>query len=277
VTDVQRGIQALAAFLLGDANLWTTLVTANQLTPPYLTVNPASIYGPALSTISLSAQLPAGSTSLALPNLPQGISLLYFATSSASGLIAEAVKIKSYDEQTAQFATPAVNAYPQGASVQAFSIYAIGSVNVLLPGDTLFVPVQATGTLTLNALGEIVDAFGSDLALPITIASGSLATVSGVQTMIQRFRAVIQTEVASLPLHPTFGSRLLHAVGSRTDSVKWTALTREALLKLPEVTDVYDVVTKTTGTTLNVTATVKTHTSSAAIQLFNESFTITNA
>lgn len=276
MTDVQRGIQALAAFLLGDASLWTTLVTANQLTPPYLTVNPAIIYGPALSTISLSAQLPAGSTSLALSNLPQGISLLYFATSSASGLIAEAVKIKSYDGQTAQFVTATVNAYPQGASVQAFSIYAIGSVNVLLPGDTLFVPVQATGALTLNALGEIVDAFGSDLALPITIASGSIATVSGVDTMIQRFRAAIQTEVSSLPLHPTFGSRLPHAIGSKTDSVKWTALTREALLKLPEVSDVYDVTANATGTTLNVTAQVKTHTSSAAIQLYNESFTIAN-
>ena len=54
VTDVERGIMALAAKLIGNADEWTTLVTVNQLAPPYLSLYPSQVYGPPAATLTLS-------------------------------------------------------------------------------------------------------------------------------------------------------------------------------------------------------------------------------
>lgn len=272
-TDVQRGIQALAAFLLGSADEWPTLVTLNQLAPPYLTLNPASVYGPAVATASLTAALPSAATQLTLPNMPQSTNTLYLSSSTASGLVGESVSVESYQGGVFTFSTPTKNAYPVGSFVQLFAAYTTGNTQVLLPGDTLYVPVTST-SFTVATNGQLTDGFGADIAYPISFSGGDLATVQGLPTLNQRLAAAIQTQVASLPLHLQFGSELQASIGQNESTTKWTALLRDCLLRLPEVANVQNVQTMQTGTTLYVTATVNTHTSDAAIQLTNQPFTL---
>lgn len=272
VTDVQRGIQALAAKLLGDASQWMQLVSANQLTPPYLTLNASEVYGPATADISLSSSLTSGANTISLSNQPLNISEVYLSYAGSSGLVAEAVGIESYDGQTITLDAALKNSYPQGARIQLFSSYVIQNA-VLLPGDTILIPVQVQG-FTLNNQQQLIDAFGSDLADPVSFASGDLATVSGVSTLLQRIRAALQTLLGSLPLQPQFGSRLAYAIGTPSTSVKWSALMSDALLRLPEVQSVANTSISVQGSTAYVSATVQVRTSDATLQLLNEAFSI---
>lgn len=275
VNDVQRGIQALAAFLLGDASKWTELVSVNQLSPPYMTTNPGAIYGPPVAILALNSELPAGSTSLSLPNQPQGINVIYLSAAGNAQLVAESVNVENYNGQTLTLSTPTQNAYPSGARLQLFDAYNEGSIRVLLPGDTILIPVESNGSLTFGGNGQLIDTFGSDMAAyPPSFANGDFATVQGLDTLQQRMRAVIQTSVRSLPLYPTWGSRLPSSVGEPTNSVRWVAYLRQALLLLPEVSDVQNTSIAVTGSQVSVSATVYTHASNDAIQLYNENFTI---
>ncbi|MFX4302969.1 hypothetical protein ACOJUR_12055 [Alicyclobacillus tolerans] len=275
VNDVQRGIQALAAFLLGDASKWTELVSVNQLSPPYMTTNPGAVYGPPVATLALNSELPAGSTSLSLPNQPQGINVIYLSAAGNAQLVAESVNVESYNGQTLTLSTPTQNAYPSGARLQLFDAYNEGSIRVLLPGDTILIPVESNGSLTFGGSGQLIDTFGSDMAAyPPSFANGDFATVQGLDTLQQRMRAVIQTSVRSLPLYPTWGSRLPSSVGEPTNSVRWVAYLRQALLLLPEVSDVQNTSIAVTGSQVSVSATVYTHASNDAIQLYNENFII---
>jgi len=275
VTDVQRGIQALAASLLGDAAKWGELVSLNQLSPPYLTTNPGAVYGSPIATLSLSSDLPVGASSLYLPNQPQGINTIYLSTASFNALVAESVNVESSNGQTIEFATPTQNAYPAGARLQLFDAYNEGSIRVLLPGDSIVIPVAENASFTFGSQGHLTDTFGSDIAAyPPAVSNGDFATVQGLATLQQRMRAVEQTPVRSLPLHLDWGSRLPSAVGEPTNSARWMAYARQALLLLPEIADVRNVVTTVTGNAVSLSATVYTQSSQDAIQLYNETFQI---
>lgn len=269
VTDIERGIQALAANLLGDASLWTELVQINQLTPPYMTIDPSQVYGAPVSTTVSTEAISADTTTLVLPNQPQTKSVIYFSSTNSSGLIAEAVNIRAYDGSTFTFASPLVNSYPQGTKIQLFSLYYVGNTNVLLPGNTLFIPVADTQNFTLSSTSQLTDAFGTDIAYPVSFASGGLETVSGVNTLNQRMEAVIQTQQNSLPLHPEWGSTLLSKVGQSTTRTQWSASVREALMQLPEVASVNNASAIATGTNVAISATVYANTSDTAIELTN--------
>ena len=269
VGDIERGIVALAAFLTGSADDWQSLVQINQLTPPYMTVDPSQVYGAPVSTAVLTAAISADATTLVLPNQPQTTSVLYFSSASSSGLVAEAVNVRAYDGTTFTFASPLVNSYPQGAKVQLFSLYYVGNTNVLLPGNVLFIPVADTQNFTLSSTSQLTDVFGTDIAYPVSFANGGLTTVSGVNTLNQRMAAVIQTQQNSLPLHPEWGSTLLAKVGQSTTRTQWSAATREALMQLPEVASVNNASAVTTGTNVAISATVYANTSDTAIELSN--------
>ena len=273
VTEVQRGIQAFAAQYLGDASQWTSLVTANNLSPPYFTLYPSQIYGPAVSVTTLSAAVSADATALSLPNQPQSTNMLYLSGAGTSGLVAEAVSVRSYDGTTFQLSTPLKNAYNQGARVQLFSTYNIGYTNVLLPGDVIYLPISQTSNFTLATTSQLTDVFGSDIANPVNF-NGDVSTVSGVNTLQQRMGAALQTLVNSLPLHTGWGSLLPSSVGRVSTQTQWSALIRECLLQLPEVSNVSDAVAVITGNQVLINATVYTSTSDAAIQLQNLPLTV---
>ena len=273
VTEVQRGIQAFAAQYLGDASRWTSLVTANNLSPPYFTLYPSQIYGPAVAVTTLSTAVSADATALSLPNQPQSTNTLYLSGAGTSGLVAEAVSVRSYDGTTFQLSTPLKNAYNQGAQVQLFSTYDIGYTNVLLPGDVIYLPISQTSNFTLATTSQLTDVFGSDIANPVNF-NGDVSTVSGVNTLQQRMGAALQTLVNSLPLHTGWGSLLPSSVGRVSTQTQWSALIRECLLQLPEVSNVSDAVAVITGNQVLINATVYTSTSDAAIQLQNLPLTV---
>ncbi len=273
VTEIQRGIQAFAAQYLGDAAEWTTLVTANNLSPPYFTLYPSQVYGPAVSVTTLSSGVSADASSLTLPNQPQSTNTLYLAGAGSSGLVAEAVSVRSYDGTTFQLSTPLKNSYSQGAQVQLFAAYYQGNTNVLLPGDVIYLPISQTSNFTLATTNQLTDVFGSDIANPVNFA-GDVSTVSGVNTLNQRMAAALQTLVNSLPLHTAWGSQLPSAVGQVSTQTQWSALIRECLLQLPEVSSVGDATAIQTGDQLLINATVYTSTSDTAIQLQNLALTV---
>lgn len=254
VTDVQRGIQAVAAFLLGDASLWTELVQVNNLSPPYMTLDPSEVYGPSLSSAVLATPLSQGVSQITLPRQPQSTNRLYIAYSGPGGVVAESVGVRSYDGTTFQLATPLIHSYPPGAFVQMFAAYIVGNVTVLLPGGTLYVPVSgASANFNINNQSQLVDVFGADLAWPLSFGvSGDLATVTGVDCAQQRFTSAIQTDLNSLPLHLDFGSQLRSRIGTSSLNTPWEAFVRESLVKLPEVTDVRNAQAVKTGDGLSI-------------------------
>jgi hypothetical protein len=275
VTDIERGIQALSSRFLGDASRWRELVSNNNLTPPYMTVDPSEVYGPPASVISTTAPLSADTQSITIPNQPQSINRIYISNASSSGLLAESVGVSSYDGNTFTLATPLKNSYNQGATIQLFSTYIVGSTNVLLPGDVIYFPIQGNASnFAINNQSQLMDVFGSDLQFPISFANGDLATIQGVNLAYQRFKMALLTEIGSVPLYPALGSRLNHAIGTGSSTTKWNALVRDALIKLPEVSDVKNVQTNKTGTTLYINADVYTNTSQTAIELRNEALTL---
>ncbi len=275
VSDAQRGIQWIAAYYMGDVSEWTTLVQLNQLTPPYVTSDPSQVYGPPVAITSLSQSVEQGADTIPLLNYPQSITNAYISTVGPSGIIAEAVAVENYDGQQLTLATPLQHSYPVGSSLQLFSDYQLQN-KVLLPGDVIFFPVD-TESLNFTDNQELVDAFGTDIANPIQFANGDIALVSGLDTLLQRMRIALQTEIGSLPLHPQFGSALFQSIGTPTNSIKWTAVVSTCLTQLPEVDSVSNVTVNVNGTTAYVSATVNVSTSDAPIQLINEPFTIVSA
>lgn len=269
VTEVQRGIQALAALLLGDASLWPTLVSANNLSPPYLTTNPSQVYGPPTAIATLSVKALPDSTTISLPNQPQSTNTLYLSYSTAGVLVAEAVGVRSYDGTTFTLSTPLKNGYPVGTTVQLFSAYYTGNTQVLLPGDVIFIPIGTTQNFSLTTQSQLTDVFGSDIAFPVSFSSGDINTVSGLDTLNQRMTAALQTMANSLPLHLDWGSQLLQAVGQNATQTQWSALIRQCLLRLPEVSNVADASMTQAGSSVYVSAKVYVSTSSTAIELQN--------
>ena len=274
VTDVQRGIQSLAAFLLGDASLWTELVSANNLTPPYITLDASQIYGPAVMDTSLSSTLSQGSDTITIVNQPANINGVYLSYAGSSGLVAEHINIEKYDGTTIILSTPTQNAYPKGARLQLFSSYNLQN-KVLLPGDVLFVPVAGLNTFTVTDQQNLTDAFGSDISSLFDFSNGDLSTVSGLNTLIQRLTIALQTELGSLPLHPQFGSRLNQTIGTPTGSVKWSAVVNDCLTRLPEVNQVTNIQVNAQGNFAYISCLVYVNTSDAPIQMINEAFTLT--
>ncbi len=272
VTDVQRGLQALSAKLLHDYSQWTTIVDVNQLQPPYITLDPSEVYGPVLSELTLSSSLSAGSTNFVAPNQPQNVTMLYFSGFENGVAIAESATVTSYDNVTFSLRSPLKNTYPAGSRVQLFSRYETGNTNVLLPGDILVIPIQDS---SLTFIGTtLTDTFGTDFAFPMHFSQGDFAVASGVAVLNQRMVAAVETEIQSLPLHPTFGSRLTQKVGNNASTAKWASLVREALLKLPEVANVTDVVVTIKGNQVAISASVVTQGSNTSVLMFNHTFTL---
>lgn len=277
VSDVQRGIQALAAFLLGDSSQATILISTNNLTPPYLTLDPSEVYGPPTADQSLSDALSSGADAISISNLPLSINQVYLSYAGSTGLVAESINVANFNGQTINLATPTMNAYPVGSRIQLFSSYSLAN-NVLLPGDILFVPVTTTSnSFNVTNQQQLIDTFGSDIESPITFANGDIATVSGLATFYQRILSALQTMVGSLPLWPLWGSQLSSAVGTPSGSVKWSAIVANCLTQLPEVDSVTNITVTTQGNQVYISCVVNANTSDTAIQLQNEAFTLTAA
>jgi hypothetical protein len=272
--DVARGIQALAQQLLGNASEWPTLVSINNLAPPYLTLDPSQVYGPPVATTTLSAQVSAGATTIILPNQPQSTNTLYLSSVSSAGIVAESAGVSSYISGVFALASPLQNTYPTGSRVQLFSTYATGGTQVLLPGSVIYVSVTNSSSLTLTSTAQLTDVFGGDISATFGFTNGDLTTVQGIGTLDQRFSIALQTELSSLPLHPDFGSGVPGSVGRTTTQTKWAALVREALTKLPEVASVQSVSVVPQGDKAYVSAIVYVHTSGVALELQTVALTL---
>ncbi len=296
--DVRRGIEALAATLLGDAAQWTTLVQINQLVPPYLTLDPTQVYGPALAQGTIADPIAVGTTSVSLPN--QSLAVWGTATTavlSASGvtginqqgaiaeigqvylspgavnLITEALSIQSYDGTTLTFTTGTQNTYPGGARIQAFSQYPGQTLTVLMPGDILYLPIGAvTGFVLSN--GQLTDTYGTDFLAPMAWTNGGLATVSGLSLLAQRCRIRLATPKGSLPNHPHYGSTLHLLVGTALTSVRWTAAIRQCLLEEPGVSGVTGITVTRVKDQLQIGAQLQTNLSLGAAQNVNLALTL---
>ncbi len=274
VTDVERGIMALASKLLGSADAWRTLLSVNNLSPPYITLYPEQIYGPSLGKLILPQQTLAGADTLTIAGQPQSVNVAYFSFSGANGLVAEVATIANYNGTTLTLASPLKNTYPAGSQLALFASYSVGNITVLLPGQTIFLPVNGSNSLTLNTNAILTDVFGADFTLPYSFANGDLSQVTGVNTLNQRIRVAIETELSALPLYQDFGSELNGNIGTSSASAKWTAFVREALMKLPEIENVTNLQVTVNNTSLIISGLVWVTTSNTPIQINNMSFTL---
>lgn len=274
VADVERGIMALAAKLLGRADAWKTLVSINNLSPPYITLYPEQIYGPSLGKLVLPQQTLAGADTLTIAGQPQSVNVAYFSFSGTNGLVAEVATIANYNGTTLTLGSPLKNTYPAGSQLALFTSYSVGNITVLLPGQTIFLPVNRSNSLTLNTNAILTDVFGTDFTLPYSFTNGDLSQVTGVNTLNQRIRIAIETELSALPLYQDFGSELNGNIGTSSASAKWAAFVREALMKLPEIENVTNLQETVNNTDLIISGLIWVTTSNTPIQISNMSFTL---
>lgn len=274
--DVQQGIEALSMRLLGDASLWPEIVQLNQLIPPYMTMDPIAAYGLPLDKQVLTAAVSAGATQTALTaNVQLWVAgnTVVFVASGVSGLISEVQTIASYDGQTLTWGAGLQNSYPIGTQVLTYPV-SVTQGKILMPGQIIYLPVTAqTQSFVLSLDAMLSDVLGSDAAAPLTWANGDIATVQGPVTLGQRLRAVLLTWLQTLPQAPGFGSQLNRLIGMGTNTVEWTAYARQAILTLPEVSQVTDMSVTANGDQVNISAKVWIATSSTPL-LLNESLTL---
>jgi len=276
VGDVEGGIIALAQRLLGDSTQWPTLVAANQLVPPYLTLDPTQVYGPALAQTTLAQSLAQGTTTIPLPNQSLAIwGQATFAVLAAGGfqgapgailepgqivptaptiaILTEAIPILSYDGVTLTLTTGTANAYPAGTRLQAFTAYPGQTLTVLMPGDLIYLPITQTQGLVLSN-GQLTDTYGTDWTAPVAWTGTDAAQVSGLALLAQRLRVRFATPLGSLAGDPTYG--FPHLVGIATTSVRWAAAVRQCALAEPGVEDVTGITVTLQGDRVLITCTV---------------------
>lgn len=256
--DVQGGIIALAQKLLGDSAAWPELVAANQLVPPYLTLDPTQVYGPALAHATLAAAIPAGTAALALPG--QSIAVWGVATTAvlaATGgtaatyeIVTEAIPIAAYDGTTLTLTQGTTQAYPAGTRIQAFTAYPGQTLQVLMPGDVIYLPISQPQGFVLSG-GQLTDTYGTDLAAPMQWTGTDAAQVQGLALLAQRLRVRFLTPLGSVPGNPTYGFPPL--LGTPTTSVRWTTAVRQCALAEPGVQECQDITVTVTGTTVTIT------------------------
>ena len=274
--DVRAGIQTVAQRLLGDMNKWTELVSINSLSPPYFTFDPVKAFGSPLDTQILSLPLSSGAKQVTLSAQQQLWTVgnnVVFATSSSSGIITESHTIASYDGVTLKWQNGLLNGYPQGSYIATYPAQVFQS-GVLMPGQVLYLPITQSGSFVLSQSGSLTDVFGTDAQDPISWTNGDITMISGLPVLLQRFRTVLGTALASLSQAPSFGHRFRLATGAISSSVDWIVFTREALLQLPEVSQVTDLVINQSGTTSYVSGKVWVYTSKTPIELVNEPLTL---
>lgn len=241
--EAQRGIYAIAEALTGDGNNWPQIAQYNNLRPPYVTTNPVAVYGSPVAVLTLPITLTAGSTFFDLSGLPYAINLVYLSGLVDGTFQAESLSILNYNGTRLLLETPIQYNWPTGTLAQFFLFTPLSGTTVLLPQQTLYIPSSLIPNSLVGNNVSLVEIFGSDLQNPLTITNGTLATVSGYATLIQRIQIALQTAVGSYALHPTFGSLLPASVGEPviTSTTRWTAILRECLLQLPEIADVTHV------------------------------------
>ena len=295
--DVQGGIVALAQKLLGDSNLWPSLVSANSLAPPYLTLDPTQVYGPALAQGTITASIAVGTTVLTFPN--QSLAIWGQATTavlSAGGIrggpssvvqpgqvfpsagslaiLTEALPIRAYDGTTLTLATGTENAYPAGARIQAFTQYPGQTLQVLMPGDVIYLPITQTQGFVLSA-GQLTDTYGTDLQAPVAWTGIDAAQVSGLALLAQRLRVRFATPLGSLSGDPTYGFPNL--IGYPTTSVRWTAAVRQTALAEPGVEECSQIRVTLQGNQVTIQMVVTATVSGGVSQTTNLSLTMPTA
>ena len=295
--DVASGIVALAQKLLGDSRLWPSLVSANHLVPPYLTLDPTQVYGPALAQATLNSAIAQGTTALAMPNQSLAIwgqattAVLsaggisggpdavvepgqVFATAGSLAILTEAIPILAYDGVTLTLATGTVNAYPAGARIQAFTQYPGQTLQVLMPGDILYLPITQTQGFVLSG-GQLTDTYGTDLQAPMAWTGTDAAQVSGLALLAQRLRVRFATPLGSLASDPTYGFPNL--LGYPTTSVRWPAAVRQTALAEPGVDECSNIVVALQGNRVTIQMVVTALLSGSVSQTANLSLTVPTA
>jgi hypothetical protein len=278
VNDCTRGIQAVSAQLMGDATYWMTIIELNQLTPPYLTINPVDAYGLPTDTEVLQSNANSGSNTLSIdiasPQLWENGNPIVISTTTAAGIQLEANTIYSVSGTTVTLVSNLEYSYLAGSSVNVYAVAPIVQSKVLLPADILYLPIES-GSAVISSQGQLSNTLGSDMQSPVSITNGDFSVVSGMTTLKQRIANAILTQLGSLPYYTEFGSKINELVGAPiTSNTQWQATVRQALMALPEIYNVtgLSLVTNSTGVS-SLTAKVWINGSSAPILLYNEPLT----
>ena len=274
--DIRAGIQAVAQRLLGSVDQWMDLVSINSLEPPYFTFDPVKAFGLALDKQVLSSALSVGATQVTLAAQTQLWTVgnnVVFATSGSSGIITESQVISSYDGTTLVWQSGLLNAYPQGSYIATYPAQVFQS-KILMPGQVLYLPITQGNSFVLSQNGALSDTFGADAQDPISWSNGDISMIFGLNVLLQRIRAALGTPAGSLPQAPTFGERFRLATGAIPTSVDYVTFAREALLKLPEISQVTDLVLNQSGDQVYASGKVWVYTSKTPLELINEPLTL---
>lgn len=256
----------LAKLLVGEAEAWRLLVAFNGLRYPYVSEDPLDQLGDPLGTRALAGPVLAGSTTIPLLDVT-GLypdQRLRF----DAGDHAEEVTIKAVDATTATatLASPLAGKYLLDAVVTVYApVYELLG-RVLVPGETIQVPILAAGSdqAALGPPGRLaLDAdrvYGTDVAVTpqgrlSATAEGGLALVAGVGNLVQALRHRFAVPRGSLPHYPSYGSGLEAFIGFR-DAPFWEFLAmveaRQTALRDPRIDHIGTFAARFSGDRLEV-------------------------
>jgi hypothetical protein len=274
---VQSGdtLRLIAASLLGDTTQWTALAAQNGLRAPYISALARDQYGTPLSSVALSAPLPAGSVSLTLAGVPSFVlsvgNVVYLETATPAGLLAsDALQITAVNGAAITWSrisswsslsrtlvvlplAGTSQSYPAGTTLTVYSNPLTQTTAVAQPLETIVVPLPrgtdtAPGTVvsTQTTAGGTLSNLGTDLLLDATFAhvvspTGDLATVSGRANVAQALRVRVSTELSTFERHLGYGSRHGELVGQQNGpylELAYAHYLAECFLRDPRVSDV---------------------------------------
>lgn len=237
-------LHSLAEQYLGDPNRWGEIVTYNGISAPYIVSTAEeknNVFGNGFvrvqRTSSRARTIPKGWTMTTQPSIIGGSVKTFRVTEDTllpAGQVFGYIHVtctvpgsygnipnntvmelgKEFEQAGIRFATVTNEVAFTGGR----------DTHVLTIGDSLFIPTEDTQYLAPKSLREMSELIGDeDLALypevgyqraTDTDSYGDIATVKGLENIIQAVNDRLMTEVGDLPLHPTYGTNLPSLIGT---------------------------------------------------------------
>lgn len=230
-------LEFIAGKYLADPSRWTDIVELNQLRSPFISNDHVDQLGPILTFDELTEDIPAGSTTIALPLLtpslavkhgtfhlhqlqPDGQVVCNNLTLAGPGVLL------SDSSTQLSFTTATTTTFVAGTTWFLYPNPYTITTKVLKVGDTLILPDPNTFQQVEDESVEFARLLGTDIELNEKThklhwdsKKHDFRTVAGVANMHQAIKLRLSTLPGELLYHPAYGNDLLNFVGRKNTAV----------------------------------------------------------
>lgn len=238
-------LHTLAEQYLGDPNRWLEIAEYNGLTEPYIVpeiTDKYEYFGSGYLKVTRAnysgdLTLPPGWQFKTLPAILGGLVRYYEVTEETllpAGEPTGYVHVRCVVAGT--FGNVPANSITEVSEIHADSDIQFASItnekpftngrdyHILTIGDSIYIPTEDTQFIAPKNLSSMADLIGGeDLALVPAVGHGryfegdsfgDLASISGLENIVQAINDRLTTEKGDLPLHPNYGTNIASIIGT---------------------------------------------------------------